>query len=177
MIHAVITGNLTRNPEVKNHNGNNFTTFAVASNNYNSKKKEEPDFVECTANGKTGESIAKNFNKGNRICFMGSVRLRSWTGNDGKDHSAMSASTSLILWDGCRTDPKAGEAEAKQATPANAAPQTPAQPEKWHEDKSNGNLFKWDYAAQKWELKRQGWAVPAAPTGPSMPPPPDEIPF
>ncbi len=71
-------GHLVRDPEFKTTtNGNNICTFTLA-NNYEYKDYKETLFLNCTAFGKTGETIAKFFNKGSKIIVEGRLKTESW---------------------------------------------------------------------------------------------------
>ncbi|KKL76891.1 hypothetical protein LCGC14_2040300, partial [marine sediment metagenome] len=63
---VILLGNLTEDPEVKSYQDNSFTVFCVAvQDGYGDKKKTF--FFDCIASGKTGENIAKFFEKGKPI--------------------------------------------------------------------------------------------------------------
>lgn len=63
MIFGTISGRLTGDPQVKQGNNGPFTTFSVAVNHGKKENVEQVTFVECTANGKTGEFIAQRFKR------------------------------------------------------------------------------------------------------------------
>lgn len=70
-----LLGNLTADPEVKTHNENSFTLFTVAvSDGY--KDKKQTYFFDCIASGRTGENIAKYFEKGKPILVEGKLYTR-----------------------------------------------------------------------------------------------------
>ena len=67
-----LLGNLTEDPAVKKYHDNPFTVFCVAvSDGYGDKKKTH--FFDCIASGKTGENIAKYFEKGKPILVEGKL--------------------------------------------------------------------------------------------------------
>ena len=71
----ILLGNLTEDPEVKTHRDNSFTVFCVAvQDGYGDKKKTY--FFDCIASGKTGENIAKYFEKGKPILVEGKLYTR-----------------------------------------------------------------------------------------------------
>ena len=92
---VVILGNITRDPELKTTpNGSNLANFTVAINrNYTSQSGEnqtETSFVDCVAWGKTGETIAKYFQKGRQILVSGRLNQRTWQDKDtGRNRSAL----------------------------------------------------------------------------------------
>ncbi len=72
---VILLGNLTEDPEVKTYRDNSFTVFTVAvQDGYGDKKKTF--FFDCIANGKTGENIAKYFEKGKPIAAEGKLYTR-----------------------------------------------------------------------------------------------------
>ncbi|KKN03335.1 hypothetical protein LCGC14_1108770 [marine sediment metagenome] len=72
---VILLGNLTEDPEVKTHRDNSFTVFCVAvQDGYGDKKRTH--FFDCIASGKTGENIAKYFEKGKPILVEGKLYTR-----------------------------------------------------------------------------------------------------
>ena len=80
---AIIVGRLTKDPELKyTPNGGTAIcriTVAVAR----AFKKDETDFINCIAFGKTGETIAQYFAKGRQIALAGNIRTGSYQGQGG----------------------------------------------------------------------------------------------
>ena len=80
---AIITGNLTRDPELRSTpNGASVCSFSVAVNrNYrdsNGEAKEEVSFIDCSAWGKPGEIISQYGRKGTGILVCGRLSQHSW---------------------------------------------------------------------------------------------------
>lgn len=74
----IIKGRLTATPELKSaQNGKDFTFFSVAVNRRFSK--EETDFINCCAFGKTAEFIVKYFSKGQEMLLTGELHLDKYT--------------------------------------------------------------------------------------------------
>lgn len=87
----MLCGRLTAAPEMKmTKDGEKlFCTFSVAVNRqYESKDGTKADFFDCIASEKTGEVICKYFGKGDPIYVEGSVRLNSWTTENGVKRSS-----------------------------------------------------------------------------------------
>lgn len=80
---VVLIGRLTKDPELKyTPNGGTAIcriTVAVAR----AFKKDETDFINCIAFGKTGETIAQYFAKGRQIALAGNIRTGSYQAQDG----------------------------------------------------------------------------------------------
>ena len=85
---VILSGNLTRDPEVKYSNGEKATcacrfNVAVRRKFKNSEGKYDADFINCVAFGPTGEFIGKFFKTGNGIEIIGTIRTGSYTNKDG----------------------------------------------------------------------------------------------
>lgn len=86
---AIITGNLTRDPELRSTStGSSVCSFGVAVNRVyrgaDGENKEEVSFFDCSAWGRIGETIAQYAKKGNPVLVSGRLSQRSWedkTGN------------------------------------------------------------------------------------------------
>lgn len=83
-----ITGNLTRDPELRTTaNGVNVCDFTVAVNKRGKKdqnnQQPEADFFRVSAWRELGENCAKYLAKGRKVLVVGSVTGRMYTGNDG----------------------------------------------------------------------------------------------
>lgn len=92
---VILMGNLTADPETRTTpNGQNVTSFSLAINrtwnNANGERQEETSFINCTAWGKTGETIAKYVSKGRQLLVSGRLQQRTWQDKDtGKNRSAI----------------------------------------------------------------------------------------
>lgn len=85
---AIITGNLTRDPELRTTtNGNNVCSFSVAVNRTfkgnDGETKEEVSYIDCVAWGKLGEVISQYAKKGSGVLVSGRLNQRSYEGKDG----------------------------------------------------------------------------------------------
>ncbi|MBQ2695253.1 single-stranded DNA-binding protein [Candidatus Saccharibacteria bacterium] len=89
---AIITGNLTRDPELRNTpSGATVCSFSVAVNRVykdsNGDQKEEVSFLDCTAWGRLGETIAQYAKRGTGVLVSGRLSQRSFEGKDGVKRS------------------------------------------------------------------------------------------
>ena len=76
---ANITGRITRDLELKHtQDGKAVLKFSVAVNR--KFKKDEADFIYCTAWGKTAEIMEQYLNKGDMVGVSGSIRTGSYDG-------------------------------------------------------------------------------------------------
>ena len=88
---AIITGNITRDPELRTTpSGSQVCSFSVAVNrNYkdsSGESKEDVSFIDCSAWGKAAEIISQYAKKGIGILVSGRLDQRSWE-KDGQKHS------------------------------------------------------------------------------------------
>lgn len=85
MNQVVLTGNLTRDPELKySASGGAYTRFTIAvSREY---KKDETDFISCTAFNKTAELIGEYTAKGSKLGVVGRLQQDTYE-KDGKKQS------------------------------------------------------------------------------------------
>lgn len=86
---AIIYGNLTRDPELRNlPNGTAVVTLAVATNrtwkDKEGVKKEDVQYHNVVAFGRQAEVIAQYLKKGSGVFVEGRMQTRSWDGQDGQ---------------------------------------------------------------------------------------------
>lgn len=75
MNQIIISGRITNNPELKvTANGKYVISFSLAV----TRDKENTDFINCVAFGKTAELINQYTEKGNRIMVNGSLRVDNY---------------------------------------------------------------------------------------------------
>ena len=92
---VILMGNLTADPELRTTpSGQNLASFTLAINrtwnNANGERQEETSFINCTAWGKTGETISKYVSKGRQLLVSGRLQQRTWQDKDtGKNRSAI----------------------------------------------------------------------------------------
>ena len=89
---AIITGNLTRDPELRTTtSGSSVCSFSVAVNRTfkggDGENKEEVSYIDCVAWGKLGEVIANYAKKGSGVLVSGRLSQRSFEGKDGVKRS------------------------------------------------------------------------------------------
>lgn len=80
---AIITGNLTRDPELRTTpNGSSVCSFSVAVNRVfrdsSGSQQEDVSFIDCSAWGKLGEMINQYAKKGTGVLVSGRLDQRSW---------------------------------------------------------------------------------------------------
>ena len=80
---AIITGNITRDPELRTTpSGATVCSFSVAVNrtfrDSSGNQQESVSFIDCSAWGKAGEIISQFAKKGTGIMVSGRLDQRSW---------------------------------------------------------------------------------------------------
>lgn len=84
---VILMGRLTRDPEIRVSVATNVTTakFTLAVDRRYKKEGEQQtaDFINCTAFGKTAESIERYLHQGTKIAVVGRIQTGSYTNKDG----------------------------------------------------------------------------------------------
>ena len=127
---AIITGNLTRDPELRTTpNGASVCSFSVAVNRVykdnNGEQREDVSFIDCSAWNKLGEMIAQYAKKGSGVLVSGRLDQRSFEGKDGVKRSR----TEIVVEDFNFTGsaPSAGGNSYSAGSSASASADSPAQ--------------------------------------------------
>jgi len=86
---AFVLGRVTRDIELKAMpSGDKVANFGIATNrvwkDQSGAKKEDVQFHNITAYGKTAEIVASYVKKGNLLLVEGRIQTRTWDGPDGK---------------------------------------------------------------------------------------------
>lgn len=80
---VILIGRLTRDPELKfGQSGKAYSRFSLAVDN--PFKKEEPDFINCVAFGKTAELIGEYLRKGKKVAVNGKLQMNRFEVNGEK---------------------------------------------------------------------------------------------
>ena len=80
---AIIIGRLTKDPALKYTPGDGTAICRITVAVNRQFKKDEADFINCVAFGKTGETIAQHFTKGRQIALVGNIKTGSYQAQDG----------------------------------------------------------------------------------------------
>lgn len=89
-----ITGNLTRDPELRaTAGGTQVLSFGVAVNDrrrnaQTGEWEDYPNFVDCTMFGTRAEAVSRFLAKGNKVAIEGKLRYSSWE-RDGQRRSKL----------------------------------------------------------------------------------------
>lgn len=122
---AIIMGNLTRDPELRNTpSGQQVASFAVATNRvWNSasgERQEAADFHEIVAWGKLAELASQYLAKGRKVLVVGRLQTQSWE-KDGIKRTRTEIVASDISFLDSRGE-GSGDYSAPASRPAASAP-------------------------------------------------------
>lgn len=111
---AIIMGNLTRDPEMRNTpSGQNVVNFAVATNRQwqdpSGERKEAVEYHEIVAWGKLAELASQYLSKGRKVLIVGRLQTQSWEKDGVKRQRTEIVANDISFLDG-RGDAPAGAA-------------------------------------------------------------------
>lgn len=91
-------GNLTRDPVLRESNGNSFYSFSVGvRTRYKDKDGQyKSDFYDCTINSKFGSWFGQNAKKGNSVFVSGEQATRTYNDKNGNERTALTVSVNAI---------------------------------------------------------------------------------
>ncbi len=92
---AILTGNLGRDPELRQHNGDNILNFAIGVQT-GTKDKPETMWVDCALWGKRATSLQPYMAKGHRVTVSGPIKLEAYTAKDGTAKTRLRLSVDQI---------------------------------------------------------------------------------
>lgn len=108
---VILMGRLTKDVEMRQTpNGVSLARFSIAVTRRfkNSNGEYDADFINCIAWRKTGEFIARYFQKGSMMAVVGSIQTRSWDGNDGKKQYATEVIVDEAYFTGSKSENSTG---------------------------------------------------------------------
>lgn len=116
---AIIMGNLTRDPEMRNTpSGQNVASFAVATNRQwqdpSGERKEAVEYHEIVAWGKLAELASQYLSKGRKVLVVGRLQTQSWEKDGVKRQRTEIVANDISFLDG-RGDAPAGAPSAPSA--------------------------------------------------------------
>jgi single-strand DNA-binding protein len=103
---AMIIGNLTRDPELRNTaSGQSVVSFSVATNlvwtDQGGQQQKKTEFHNIIAWRKLAEICAKYLHKGSKVYIEGRLQTTDWTGQDGvKRYRTEIVADNMIMLDG-----------------------------------------------------------------------------
>lgn len=92
---VVISGNLTRDPELRSTSGGmSVLKLGVAVNDRRKNQQtgeweDVPNFVDCTMFGSRAEALSQYLSKGTKVAIEGKLRWSSWESQQGEKRSKL----------------------------------------------------------------------------------------
>lgn len=126
---VVISGNLTRDPELRaTASGMPVLGFGVAVNDRRKNQQtgeweDYPNFIDCTMFGARAQSVSRFLSKGSKVSIEGKLRWSQWE-RDGQKRSKIEVIVDEIEFMSSRNESFQGASSVPQM----AAPRTPAAP-------------------------------------------------
>ena len=115
---VIITGNLTRDPELRSTNGgNSVCSLRVACNGRRLNRQTEqwedvPNFFDVTVWGAQGENCSRYLSKGRGVAVDGRLQWREFTDKQGNNRQAVDIVAESVQFLGGRDDAGAGNGNA-----------------------------------------------------------------
>ena len=113
---VVLTGNLTRDPELRSlPSGMSVCSLRIASNtrrkdNSTGEWVDKPNYLSVTVWGAQGENCARFLSKGRPVAIDGRLEWREWQGQDGSKRESVEIVADAVQFLGGRDDaPMGGE--------------------------------------------------------------------
>ncbi len=120
---VIITGNLTRDPEVSAlPSGTSVCSLRIAcngrrKNNESGQWEDQANYFDVTVWGQQGENCAKFLHKGRPVAIDGRLRWREWTSADGQKRQAVDIIAETVQFLGGRDDAGNGNGFSSGARP------------------------------------------------------------
>lgn len=124
---VMITGNLTRDPEVRNtQTGMSIMRLGVAVNDRRKNQQtgeweDVPNFIDCVMFGTRAENVSRYLRKGSKVAIEGKLRWSQWKYKQGGKRSKIE-----VVVDDLEFMSRDGDGGQRQPAPSNAAPAAPA---------------------------------------------------
>lgn len=129
-----ITGNLTRDPELRaTAGGTQMLAFGVAVNDRRRNPQtgaweDVPNFVDCIVFGSRAEAVSRFITKGSKVAIEGKLRYSAWETKEGQRRSKLEVIVDEIDFlsrQGQQVTSPAAEAAKVADTPAYGTPRAP----------------------------------------------------
>ena len=130
-----ITGNLTRDPELRaTAGGTQMLAFGVAVNDRRRNPQtgaweDVPNFVDCIVFGSRAEAVSRFISKGSKVAIEGKLRFSSWETKEGDRRSKLEVIVDEIDFmsraSGQQVTSPAAEAAKVADTPVYGTPRAP----------------------------------------------------
>jgi single-strand DNA-binding protein len=108
---VIITGNLTRDPEMGTLPGSGTTVCSLRvacngrrKNNQTGQWEDQPNYFDVTVWGAQGENCGRYLTKGRPVAIDGRLRWREWTSQEGQKRQAVDIVAESVQFLGGRED-------------------------------------------------------------------------
>ena len=108
---VIITGNLTRDPELSTVSGSGTTVCSLRvacngrrKNNDTGQWEDQPNYFDVTVWGAQGENCSRYLSKGRPVAVDGRLRWREWTSQEGQKRQAVDIIAESVQFLGSRDD-------------------------------------------------------------------------
>ncbi|MEG0790960.1 MAG: single-stranded DNA-binding protein [Gordonibacter sp.] len=134
MNRAIITGNLTRDSELRSTAGGMAVLgFGVAVNDRRKNQQtgeweDYPNFIDCTMFGTRAESISRYLNKGTKVSIEGKLRWSQWE-REGQKRSKIEVIVDEIEWNNPQQNAQQAPSAPVYAPQQGYSQQAPIQPQ------------------------------------------------
>jgi len=135
---VILTGNLTRDPELKSTAGGlaicslRLATNTRRKNNQTGEWEEKPNYVSVTIFGRQGENAAQYLSKGRPVAIDGRLEWREWQTQSGEKREALEVVADNVQFLGGRDENGGGGASGgftpRSDVPADTQDFAPPQP-------------------------------------------------
>lgn len=128
---VIISGNLTRDPELRHTAGGlpvlgwGMAVNDRRKNPQTNEWEDYPNFVDCTLFGSRAENVAKFLSKGSKVSVEGKLRWSQWE-RDGQKRSKLEFIVDEVEFMS-RADGRSGQDAGQYAPQGGSAPQAAAQ--------------------------------------------------
>jgi single-strand DNA-binding protein len=129
---VVLTGNLTRDPELRSlPSGTAVCSLRIASNTRRKGAsgdwEDKPNYFDITVWGAQGENCSRFLSKGRPVAIDGRLEWREWETQDGQKRQAVEIVADSVQFLGSRDDARSGNGfAAKSDVPVNEGDFQPA---------------------------------------------------
>jgi single-strand DNA-binding protein len=125
---VILTGNLTRDPELRSlPSGMSVCSLRIASNTRRKNGstgewEDKPNFFDITVWGAQGENCSRFLSKGRPVAIDGRLEWREWTAQDGAKRQSVEVIADVVQFLGGREDGMGGGGSAGGFTPRSDVP-------------------------------------------------------
>jgi single-strand DNA-binding protein len=124
---VVLTGNLTRDPELRNTpSGTSVCSLRLAVNTSRKDASgnwvDKPNYFDITVWGRQGENVAQYLSKGRPVAVDGRLEWREYTDKDGNNRQAIEVVADSVQFLGSRDDGGNGNGGGQRFAPQSDVP-------------------------------------------------------